>query len=148
MPELRLPFLNFVDGRLNRETLDNLVESRCSETLEVIRLQQESPQRFRTLAHLARRAPPHLVELDLQDKWTIRLSRGLPTEVVNHFAFESGRRHGRTVTLSPEARAALHSCSWPGNVGELALCDGNQPQVAQLGIGRNTLARKLADDLE
>ncbi|MEO0604074.1 MAG: helix-turn-helix domain-containing protein [Myxococcota bacterium] len=29
----------------------------------------------------------------------------------------------------------------------LALCDGNRTQAAQrLGIGRNTLARKLADE--
>ncbi|MEM6925805.1 MAG: sigma-54-dependent Fis family transcriptional regulator [Myxococcota bacterium] len=122
--------------------------------------------------------------------------------LVDHFVFESARRHGRTVTLSPAARAALHGWSWPGNVRELehcleaavlmarsdtitpddlplrrrvplpqgdpdrfvaeggtlaeveraycrhvlASCDGNRTRAAQrLGIGRNTLARKLAD---
>ncbi|MEN0064416.1 MAG: sigma-54-dependent Fis family transcriptional regulator [Myxococcota bacterium] len=141
-----------------------------------------------------------VVELEvppLRDRGQADLDR-----LVDHFVFESGRRHGRTMTLSPEARSALHTWSWPGNVRELEhciesavlmarsptlaaddlplrrtvglprvdepewfvaqggtlrdieraycrhvleLCNGNRTQAAQrLGIGRNTLARKLA----
>ena len=125
--------------------------------------------------------------------------------LIDHFLFESARRHGRggrEISLSGAARAVLHGWSWPGNVRELEhciesavlmardatieasdlplrrgpgpeptadrfvaevgplrdveraycrfvleSCGGNRTKAAQqLGIGRNTLARKLAED--
>jgi Nif-specific regulatory protein len=122
--------------------------------------------------------------------------------LVDHFLYEHGRRHGRDVRLSDEARAAIHAHPWPGNVRQLehciesavvlaagpviaadqlslgappgrsalppdafvtpprplaeverdyiahvlALCNGSRTVAARrLGIGRNTLARKLKE---
>jgi Nif-specific regulatory protein len=43
--------------------------------------------------------------------------------LVDHFLFELTRRHRRGVmTLSEEARQALHGWNWPGNVRELQHC--------------------------
>ncbi|HHO52239.1 MAG TPA: sigma-54-dependent Fis family transcriptional regulator [Deltaproteobacteria bacterium] len=43
--------------------------------------------------------------------------------LVDHFLYELSRQHGRPgLSLTPEARAALHAWSWPGNVRELEHC--------------------------
>jgi Nif-specific regulatory protein len=129
--------------------------------------------------------------------------------LVDHFLYEFARQHGRPgIRLTPEARAAMHSHPWHGNVRELehclesavvlaptdaitedllpirrpacapggaelgadrfvtaprplrevelayikhvlALCEGNRTAAARmLGIGRNTLLRKLKADRE
>jgi len=125
--------------------------------------------------------------------------------LIDHFLFEHCRTHRRQgLSLTPEARAALHGYPWPGNVRELVhclesavvlcpgeritpdlfpfrqgaavpqapqapdhfmtpvrplreverayvrhvleLCEGNRSEAArQLGIGRNTLLRKITD---
>ena len=39
--------------------------------------------------------------------------------LTEHFLFTLGRRHGRQLRLSPEARQKLHRWHWPGNVREL-----------------------------
>jgi len=43
--------------------------------------------------------------------------------LIDHFLFEHARTHHRQgLTLSAEARAALHGYAWPGNVRELVHC--------------------------
>jgi Nif-specific regulatory protein len=42
--------------------------------------------------------------------------------IAEHFLFTFGRRHGRSLKLSPEARRRLHEWHWPGNVRELEHC--------------------------
>lgn len=42
--------------------------------------------------------------------------------LAEHFLYTIGRRHGRQLRLSPEARQKLRQGAWPGNVRELEHC--------------------------
>ena len=50
----------------------------------------------------------------LQERGAAEIDR-----LTEHFLFTLGRRHGRQLRLSPEARLKLHRWPWPGNVREL-----------------------------
>ncbi len=60
--------------------------------------------------------------------------------LVDHFLFEACRRHGRTLRLTPAARARLHGWRWPGNVREL---ENRVEAAVVLALGPEVLADEI-----